>query len=483
MSSPLLNNPKYKDFCIRYRDNLVRYVVENSRHRITWQQYEMVKAMQKPGCSVAVSSGHGTGKSFCLAWALDWHLRAYPYSNAMITATNIVQVRSVIWKELDSVIVDVNKLYPWMTPYFVKEAQRYYALGAKDSWYIIPKTTSKGNPENMAGQHGIHYMCIVDEASGVADEIHGVLRGALTHPNNRYVMVSQPTRPVGHFADAFGKLKDMYTTLQFNSEESPIVCMKFIREKLIEYGGHHSPEYQIKVLGRLPDNLTGYLIPKSWCEKAQSTAIEHKEAWGWVLTVDVAEGVHRDSSVWTLAKVSGYGAERRIEVVEYKEYQSIDEKVFAREIYSVIQDYQSLTVAVDADGCGRTVILELEELGVTVERIHWGLPPHSDADKKRYKNQRAYASVKVREAIFEERMRIGQGKKVVEQACRIPYKIDEGGRYQILPKDQMKAKGIKSPDIFDTHCFFFLVDYVPAESMDNDQDDELIKAAMELLEQ
>ena len=45
----------------------------------------------------------------------------------------------------------------------------------------------------------------------------------------------------------------------------------------------------------------------------------------------------------------------------------------------------ALTIGVDGDGAGRTVILELEEMGIPVERIHWGLPCHSDAEKKRHR--------------------------------------------------------------------------------------------------
>jgi hypothetical protein len=59
-------------------------------------------------------------------------------------------------------------------------------------------------------------------------------------------------------------------------------------------------------------------------------------------------------------------------------------------------------------------------------------------------------------------MRIDGHKKTVEQGSLLPYKIDDAGRYQMMPKEQMKANGIKSPDRFDTHCFFFLVDYTPA---------------------
>jgi len=129
--------------------------------------------------------------------------------------------------------------------------------------------------------------------------------------------------------------------------------------------------------------------------------------------------------------------------------------------------------------------LILEELGVIVERIHWGLPPHSDADRKRYKNQRAFASVNAREAIFDDRFRIAPGIKIVDQASRIPYKIDEAGRYAIMPKEQMKLKGIKSPDLFDTHCFFFLVDYIPADIENNElsqQEDKITEWARKIIE-
>ena len=347
---------------------------------------------------MAVASGHGTGKSWLMAWLLDWHLRCYPYSNALLTATNITQVRSVVWKYLDDVITDVERVRPWMAGRFVKQTQRYFFKGLKDSWYVLPKTASKGAAENMSGQHRKHYLVVVDEASGVADDIHGVLRGALTQgEGNRYVMISQPTRTVGHFADAFGKLSNIYTTFHLNAELSPLVDKSFILEKLIEYKGHHSPEYQIKVLGKFPDNMSGFLIPARWLEACQEITIKHAEPWGWVIVADVAEGVHRDESVWVVARVSGYGEARRVEVVECQAFLDKNEKEFARRIYQRIQELPSVTVGIDGDGAGRTVILELEELGVLVEHIHWGLPPHSKTDQKRYANQRAYASVKVRE--------------------------------------------------------------------------------------
>ena len=622
----ILHDPRYQAFSARYFDNFPRYVLENSRHGLTWQQLDVAMAMTKPGCRVAIASGHGcfgigtrvlmfdgstkavedvvvndvlmgddwtprnvlelargreslyrfnydsgkchvvneshtmwlvniedneplepkpllvqhwlmqglngligkyaavsclgtlyhditgvdrlgegdyygfkldgngrfldadgiilqnTGKSFLLAWFLDWHLRTYPKSNALLTAPDIKQCRAVIWKYLDEVIEDMAKNWPWQAHHFIKMAEKYYVRGFKDSWYVLPKTASKARPETVAGQHNDNYLVVVDEASGVIDEVHGILRGALTHENNRYVMVSQPTRPIGHFAEAFSSLKNIYTTFNLNAEESPIVSKKFIAEKLEEYGGHHSPEYQIKVLGRLPDNLSGFLIPKSWLEISQNITINHTDSWGWVITIDVAEGVYRDSSVFTIAKVSGHGPDRKVEIVEQVEYLDKNELEFAREIHVRLQEYPNITIAVDADGAGRTVILTLEELGHSCERIHWGLPPHTDADKKRYKNQRAFASVKAREGLFAERLKLPGGKKIVEQGAKIPYKIDDKGRYTIMPKDQMKSEGIKSPDLFDTVCFFYLVDYIPVGDVQTaGQHDEFLRMAEAIL--
>lgn len=478
---------RYKDFCIRYRHQLNRYAIEVTGMEPSWQQRELFESIEKPGSRTACKSGHGNGKSRGYAVTCDWLLKVYPWSNTMLTSTNVSQLRTVVWKELDTVIAQVGQRYPWLNEYFIKETQRYYARGHKDSWYVIPKTAPKHKPEGVAGQHRKWLTYLVDEASGVEDEIHGVMRGGLTDANNRYCMISQPTRTVGHFADAFKSLKDIYNCLTFNSEESPLVSKEFIREKLLEYGGHHSPEYQIKVLGCFPDNLSGYLIPISWLYESKYLVIVHPTPWGWVLTADVGEGVHRDSSVWTLAKVSGYDSERRVQVVDSMEYNDLNEKKFAHKIHELIIDrgLSNVTIAVDADGAGRATILELEELGHVVERIHWGLPPHTEADKKRYKNLRAYSSVKAREAIFDGRMRIDGHKKTIEQGSLIPYKIDDAGRYQIIPKEQMKAKGIKSPDRFDTNCFFFIVDYTPAEDFSgleiSDRDNDVLEMAKRIL--
>lgn len=422
---------------------------------------------------------HNTGKSKVYATAIDWHLKIYPFSNTLLTANNINQCRSVVWKELDTVIYSSNNLFPFLAGNFIKETKRYYCKGYKDSWFAIPKTAAKYKPESIAGMHNKNYLALVDEASAIEDEILEVLRGGLTEERNRFAMISQYTRTNGHFHDAFTSLTDIYETMQFNSEESPLVSKAFIRECLITYGGHHSPEYQIRVLGRRADNLSGFLIPLGWCEDAQKIEFEHVEDWGWVITADVGEGVYRDSSVMNVGKVSGYGDMRAVEPVYLREFLDLDPKQFALIIWEKYQELPNCTIAVDSDGPGLATALDLEDLGANVVRIHWGRPPHSQEDKKRYQDQRAYACVEARKAIFDGRMKLAKGKKSAEQASKIPYSFDKRGRYVIAPKSQM----LKSPDIFDTHCFFFLCDYIPCgESISQVQEDDMLKWAKAILE-
>ena len=57
----ILRDERYARFQGKYYDNLVQYVLDHSRHVPTWQQMQLYEAASKPGCRVAVSSGHGTG--------------------------------------------------------------------------------------------------------------------------------------------------------------------------------------------------------------------------------------------------------------------------------------------------------------------------------------------------------------------------------------------------------------------------------------
>ncbi len=407
----------------------------------------------------------------------------YINSNTILTANNVEQIRSVVWKEIKDILPKVFHRHPWLSAYFIIETKRFYAKGYKDQWFVMPRTAPTHKPEGMAGMHRPWLTYLVDEASGYSDAVMNVIEGALTDDRNRLMMMSQGTRPIGRFAEAFGKFKELYSSFRLNSELSPLVKKKFIRECLIKYGGHHSPEYAIRVLGLHPDNLSGYLLPATWIRDCQEIEVTHLSAWGWVLLCDVSDGVGRDSSIILYAKVSGYDAERVVECVYYEEFQNVDPKKFGKMIWQRSLDLPNCTITIDGDGPGRATYLEIEEFGGSVQTIHWGRPCHSIARKKRYQDQRAFSCLRTRNAVLQERIKLPDGEKVVEQASKIPYKYDDKGRYVILSKQKMQSEGIPSPDIFDCICFTQLTDYIPAdEALSTEADSAAREAAIRLLQ-
>ena len=472
-------HPQWKEFAARYANDFIRYQIEICGMKPTHQQIEVSLAMQKPRCRVSGSSGHSTGKSRLFAAYCDWFLRVYAFSNMILTANNIEQVRSVVWKELDDLKRGIDSRFPWMRPYFIKETKRYYAKGLKDSWFVLPRTAAKHNPESMAGMHRKWYSVLVDEASGVDDTILSTLRGGLTGENDRLVMFSQPTKSTGFFARTITDKTLGYDVFHMDSELSPLVDKKWIAEKAVEYGGFLSPEYQIKVKGLLPSVMSGMLIPRQWAEDSKYFKIEHNEPWGYVALCDVGDGVYRDKSVLNVCKISGTDplTTRRVEPVLLWVSNSYDPKKFAKGIHERIHNLPDITVVVESIGPGRTVELDLREMNYSVQSINWGLPPHTKNLRRRFKNLRAYASYCAREALFEERMKLPgiEIPGVTDEASKIPYKINDKGQYLIMAKDEMRTKGISSPDLFDTFCFAYLARFIPCEDFMDDAMDRLDK--------
>ena len=471
----IVHDPRYEDFAAAFQEDPLLWCIEVCDFDPSYQQVDIIEALTPVGANVSVASGHGTGKSHLTACLVLWFLLCHRESLVMLTANNIEQVRNVVFAYIKRVWSKICEVHPWLEPYGVITSQSFYLKGYKGVWQIIGKTCSKGNEEALAGNHRADYLIVVDEASGVNDKAMGVMRGALTEANNRMLMLSQPTRNTGHFYESHFRLKKsannpngIYAALSLNSELSPFVTDKFIREKRAEYGGVDAPEYCIKVRGIFPDNLSGYLINRKLVDNGFKAQIEHKDEWGWLALCDVAGGEARDSSVLHICRVSGMDSERVIEPVLVIEMaRGVDAVKFARYCHDIAANYPNITFGIDSDGYGLSMAQEAEKLGLNVVRIHWGRPPHSKAAKKRFTNERTMAAVYVMEALRDGRLGLYDGdpvirEKTIEQFVRIPYSFNEYGQWKLKSKDQMRSDGIKSPDIFDTYCFAFLVDYIPA---------------------
>lgn len=485
----IVSDSRYVEFVARYRYDWGLAAVELFGKTPTWQQDLILDSCVETGSWTSVTSGHGTGKSDLTSIMILCYLMCYPQSRLVLVANKIAQVMSGVFKYLKINWGTCIKRFPWLAQYFVLTDTKFYAREGKGVWEVLAKGYRLGNEEALAGEHAEHLFYIIDESSGLSDKAFGVITGALTQGDNRLLLLSQPTRNTGYFYDSHHRLaktpqnpKGLFKSIQLNSEESPLVTMRFIRQKLMEYGGRDSPEYQIKVLGQFPKSTSGYLLGRDECDRAARRQVRLKANWGWLATADVGNG--RDSSVLSIFRVSGWREKRRAVPVLVKEMPTdVDPVDFARFILSEAREeiYPNISVAVDAVGIGDTVAKLLEEKGVRVQRIMWGRPMHSKKHRERFKNQRAYANVLARDAVRTGRLRLSGSKQVVEQACRIPYFFTDMGQIQMVKKEVMRQKmNIKSPDHWDTFCFAMIADYIPRDEMVSS---EMLAKREEMLEE
>lgn len=423
---------------------------------------------------------HNTGKTRSAGVVALWHLCFFPHSVMMFSAPQIQQLRKLVWKEIEICLSLMrNGRLAWLADYITVLAESVYIKGHQKTWHVYAKTAPKGNPQALAGNHGDYLMIWVDEATAVDTGVFDVLTGALTHDDNRMVLTSQPAKPSGFFYDTHHKLSikagGIWNALIFNSEMSPIVSDSKIKESLLQYGSRDDPQYMIRIRGLFPDLAGEFLVTQRMAEKAYQGASVHPKLhadYGYFILVDVGGGVGRDDSTITIAKVWGtaqWGRQaRRAELVRIPLCKNNDD---IHELTAVIEEclieYSNATVLLDSNGAGAGLAQNLKSLGIYFKPMHWGGQCFSNKNRKEYVNKRAQAYVCLSRAINQGRFKVKTiyiKGKVVEQLTRIPYTFDEQARFKILSKEEMRRKGITSPDIVDTFAFIFLegTQYTPA---------------------
>jgi hypothetical protein len=149
-----------------------------------------------PPIRMAVSSGHGVGKSVLVAWLVDWIMSTRPHAQGVITANTSIQLETKTWPA----ITRWTKLCLTAHRFEVNTA-RMYERGHKESWFCTPQTCREENSESFAGQHAKDSTSfyIFDEDSAVPDQIHTVAEGGLTDGEPMIFLFGNPTRLTGQF--------------------------------------------------------------------------------------------------------------------------------------------------------------------------------------------------------------------------------------------------------------------------------------------
>jgi len=218
---------------------------------------------------VAVRSGNGPGKTWTAARLSVWFFVTRPLSIVVTTAPTWQQVQKLLWKEIRACISQSKLLQSciYLPPrdaaaFMIKPDGTY-----SDDWMMLGRSTDR--KENMQGFHAPYLMFVVDEGSGVDDDIYEAIEGTQTQKGvnvAKTLVIGNPTRAEGYFYDVFHSKSSKWTNIHLDCRLSPRVSEQWIEDRKDEYG-EDSAFFQVHVLGNFPPYGDDVLIPLFWIEQ------------------------------------------------------------------------------------------------------------------------------------------------------------------------------------------------------------------------
>lgn len=406
------------------------------------KQVEILQSVRDNSNTIVVSC-NAAGKTFVMACCSLWFLYTRMSSLVLTTAPTARQIKSVLWAEIARLHAAARVELGGellSTELHVDRKLKWMALGIPASEEV-----------RFQGHHAEDLLVIFDEAAGIAPEIYTAAAGNLTSMNARFVLIGNPTSPSGKF---FEYSKDPnWHKIQISAFDSPavvdpqrypyLVNRKWIDERRAEWG-ESSPMYQARVLGQFPVEGEDTLIPLNWVERAVRRWKDSEKRDQLVsdhiyLGVDVARygmdrsviAVFQPNKVLKLRKLVGKDTTALVQLIT-QEVQEAGRKLFQ--------------IAVDDTGVGGGVVDMCRRLGYPVLPIAAQQRPQNRRLFKRLRHELLW---NLREFFRCDELAIPPDDALLGQLTSLRYSIDESGIIQIESKEDMRSRGLPSPDEVD----------------------------------
>lgn len=399
----------------------------------------------------AVASGHGVGKSALVSWLIKWAMDTFQDTRCVVTANTQTQLLTKTWPELAK-WHRMSLTRAWFN--LTATALISTLPGHDKTWRCDAVPWSQTNTEAFAGLHneGKRLLLIFDEASAIIDKVWEVAEGALTDADTEIIwcVFGNPTRNHGRFFDCFrGKSRSSWNTLQVDSRTVPGINLTKIRKWIQEYG-EDSDFVRVRVRGVFPRAGSLQFIANDDVAAAMSRTCYAFETSGKVMGVDVAR--HGDDQS-CIVKRQGR------KVHKLKRMRITDLMQLAARVAEEIDAFKPDLVFVDATGLGWGVVDRLVQMGYTnVVGVQVG---EKAQDESRFRKLRDELWHRMREAI-QDGTSLPVDPELEAELTTPEYGFDDRQRYVLESKDDMKARGMASPDGADALAVTYFTPVAPS---------------------
>lgn len=395
----------------------------------------------------SVRSGHGTGKSTVESWACIWFMCTRPYPKIPCTAPTQHQLFDILWAEISKWIRNC----PSLANDLIWTKEKLYMAGHPEEWFAVARTASK--PDSLQGFHADNLLYIIDEASGVDDIVFEPVLGTMSTEGARLLMCGNPTQLSGFFYESHHKNRSSYKTFHIDGRNSPRVSQEFV-QTIIDMYGEDSDVFRVRVAGEFPKAENDVFIPLPLVEKGVMNELPKiaKKPLKIVIGVDVAR--FGDDSTVIVSNVDGH-ISKPIKRHGQDTMATVGDIV--RLYKQLIQSYpmysRKVYVMVDDTGVGGGVTDRLKEIKIEqkldkmgVVAVNFGekIPDEEAADY--FGNLPTYMWSLVKDRLKDGSIQLPDDDNLVAELSTRKYKMTSTGKLVLESKDEMKKRGLPSPD-------------------------------------
>jgi phage terminase large subunit len=403
--------------------------------------------------NVAVPSCFGSGKDWIAARIAVWWVATGGI--VVATSNSFPQLRDIFWRELRKAVKRGD------LPGVPSNGNDLRWEVTETGAWAIGRKPEDNDPEGLQGYHASKVLVIVDEANGVGAPLWDATRGLIVNEKSRRLAIGNPFEPVGPFFEACSSKTwhvipiSVYDTPNFTGEPVPekaqaeLVSPFWLEERRAD-GLEGTPWWKAKVLGQFPDTASNAVIPLAWVEQARARGhiSDHREWAG----LDVARFGSDDTA---LIDGTGNGPES-VKVVHGQD---------TMEVAGIGMAYLNSrpgTLAIDVIGVGGGVVDRIREQNPPGTILAVNVADSPDHDEDLLVNLRSQVWWDARRAFdptntTDEPLSLARLDELNYQRLRaelttVTYRMTSSGKVQIESKEEMKARGLPSPDLADAFC-------------------------------